>query len=636
MHSRAALVGLALASALTCTLVLFDMARERAPLEPENRLILPELGARPARIARIAWHRPEQPEVANIETFELARNARGGFSMPGVESAFLDQETASQTFAALATMRYVRRERGPAAAFGLDRPRLVVRVVLEDDRQVVLLFGQHVPGIDRVWLARMDVPASASTAFDAGSHAGEYPPWKLGPGSQLVYLIDGHVARSLDRRPRDLRTRRVIPAAWQDITGLTLDLPGRKLELSGPPVMLHIPFETWPEAISAREPGATAPPATAHMAVAPEGWRALTQSLRELTLNRFLAQTDPLPAHEATGLHLVVRTRADAGQKSMTYRLTDLGPCPLPAENAERLVTTTIGLGCIDAASLERVTRVRPADLLARSVFTERPIELTFHTPGDQPIVIRSVGGSWSWERDTPIEAAAVDAWLEHLEHASDGRYLWPSDLVHAGIGPDTLTVMVSIEARFTDAPPRRVDIVELPDHTRFARRHGEPAYLALARSPHAESVTPVGALRWYRRQVLALEPYSLREAVQERRSVITGRIARGEILDDWRVIIPEKRVLRAGIIDDLRELARLRAQAFEREAPRPSDQLDPPRARLRLYFDPSPLDEQLRVHELDIGRATASGCLARLDGMGPVFSVAPEVCEAAVTSWFE
>ncbi len=233
-----------------------------------------------------------------------------------------------------------------------------------------------------------------------------------------------------------------------------------------------------------------------------------------------------------------------------------------------------------------------------------------------------------------------------------------------------------------------------------YARRDQEPIAFALDHPVHASGLLSiagldhekrgnaalgdvrdaVGALRFRPRGLLSREPYSLREVRAYRRGQLVAHIERGDGLSDWRVRVPAGHVLRAdaqrgwaservvaepsrveaggtaaearraqardaaaetrasgAIIDLLRQaIARLRAQRFIAEEPRPTHRLSPPPLRVEAHFDPGPLDpdDALLSHVIEFGADTADGCLARLDGRGPVFELDGARCDLLSGQW--
>jgi hypothetical protein len=131
-------------------------------------------------------------------------------------------------------------------------------------------------------------------------------------------------------------------------------------------------------------------------------------------------------------------------------------------------------------------------------------------------------------------------------------------------------------------------------------------------------------------------EPFALREVLARDRGRLSEHLVRGQLLSDWDARVPPRAAVIPGIVDDLRQaVARVHARRLVAAAPIPAHGLEPPRRRIEAVFDPGPLDGDAPIrHHLDLGADTAQGCLARLDGQGPIFELERQICDTLLGPW--
>lgn len=608
MDSRNTLVALAVLGVSLLLAVLID-GTCRTETRPATRRVIPEF-ATLGPVVGLGWQRGEGARVA------LERDGAGAFQLVDAERAVVDQAAVRAITDALETLTFVRRYRPSTAErreFGLDRPVMTLAVDFAEGRRVTLSLGRRITATDRVWIAR--------TATDAASE----------PHGAGVYLIDGYQARALDRQPRDLRQRQVFPVFHAYLDSVTLRSRTASVQIVGKPARVRL---------AGANPGV--------LAMEPQRFRALADDLAELTIDRFAtsAQSD----NSAPAAHLDLAISVYGAERTMD--LQALGPCPGAPELS--LCSTSIGVGCVSSDKLSELSAriADPRALLARTPLAGiRPAVLTIGEPGQAPTEIVAAGRSWAWASTgagTPdIESSAVDAWLEHLERSSSGHYVWPGE--HGWADAEALVATLgapALSVEVTDANGRRLTLAVFRVSTSrpfgtavgyLARRGSEPGFLALDRATHASALWPAGQSRFQRRQLISREPFSLRSVTVERAGRVTTRLQRGQLLDDWQVAAPAGAEVARDTIDSLRELARLRAQAFAAAAPSEEHGLRPPRVQVRLEFDPGPLDtdDNSREVRIDIGAQTTAqttgkttdGCYARLDGAGPVFTIDRATC---------
>ncbi|WP_428266218.1 DUF4340 domain-containing protein [Haliangium sp.] len=660
MASARALWALGAVAALVAVVALWDLVRAPDSAAPALPRLVPacaagaaggdgsEAGSGEERQGRagfergvreLVWERPGQAPVS------LTRDPSGGHRVQlgeagvGVGGWPADPAAVRDLFATLELLRPRRRLPADRAARGLDEPRLRLHLRCRSGGGVSLGFGDRLAAMDRVWVARV----------------GASPPPR---GLDDDYLIAGYAARALDRSLDDLRARRVFAALDAAAAGLPagarLDIRvgGEHLRLSGRPLVVHL---------DQLAPGAE---------VAADSARAgtLIERIGALRIARFIAEDgaaaesaiDPGPDEPALTIEL-------SGVGGRSHTLSAGGPCP--GEPALGRVRSSLGDGCVDTAALAAVAEGAGEPMVSRRLVGDmgRLAEIHVAPAGGPAFSLLARGSTWRMRigaaapgaesapgpgpgtspapgrpdptPDVPevaTEPSAVREWLAHLDGAASGAY------VPAGGTATPALVLTLVPAGTGSTRPSRVALyrgsgVGLGGTARWrARRGREPIDLVLERAPHAGALMPVTPLRFRDRGLLALEPTALRAVRVRAGGRVLVHLVRGVLIDDWQVRVPPGARVRAGVIAELRELARLRARRFVATGPAPAHGLTPPRRRVELDFDPEPLagaDAPTR-HVLELGAATDAGCLARLDGDGPVFELATDTCAVLIGPW--
>lgn len=611
MGSRRALAVLAAVAALLVVAVVIDLGQwwpGQTPA-PVARRLLPGCGT----VQRIAWQRPGAPAM------RLVREAGKGMVLAGVDG-LVDEAAVADVLGTLELVSYRRKLPADRVARGLAEPRVRLEVTCEHGGVVTLALGNRIEQVDRVWLAR-------------GGDA---------PDDSADYLIDGHAARALDRAPDALRARSVFPLLGgrtgdpfvAGIARIEIQRGARTRVLSGSPAMVDV------EPRAAGAPGALE---AGSVRADPAMVAKLGERLRDLSIVHFV---DAAPAAPAPVSASGQRVRVHGAAAGVVQELTWRGPCP--GEPTMRLVSTAVGTGCVDADALDAVAAFAGEPMISRHLVdpAARLTEIRV-APADAPEVsLVARGSAWHLRIATDAVAAAesgaaaattveakaaaaevgaVHEWLAALARAVGGALVPAAE---ARPGARALAVT------FTHADGRTEELAffrPVRGKPWLVRRNDEPVFLALdpAVVVGERGILPAGPDRFRRRQLLALEPYGLREAVARRGGRVVEHVVRGELISDWDVRVPAGKGLRAGAIDDLREAAgRLRARRYLASAWRG------PRREVEVVFDPGPLDPAPRRHRIDIGARTEAGCVARLDDDPALFELDQAACDALLGPW--
>ncbi len=653
MVSTRSLVILASVTAALVLAMLWDLlGAGSGESAPRSRRLVPDCGM----AKRVVW---ERPGAAPVTLERIDRDEHVLRVQQGGEEVTLAAEPriAEDVLGTIELLSYRRALPARRAERGLDRPRVRVHVTCEEPvgRAVTLALGEHVAAMDRVWLAR-----------DQAGSDGQSPD----EPDETDYLIEGYAARAIDRTVSGLRARRIFtnlgPNGLTERGRIEIRQGERSLILAGNPAFVQLDASQ-PDLRVRADAGQVS---------------ALVSRLRDLPMARFLDGDAPR-AHGAAGerasaLSILVRDGAD------TITLQDLGPCPaapasapaapastlaapanIPAAGdappdaapALRLVITDAATGCVAADALAAVAAFLELPMLSRALVgpggaSMRASVRASGAPWQRLRVVRPDGAGFTLaprggdfamtvERDgaeverTAAEPAAVRAWLSALTDAASGAFL----LVKERDFP--------IEPAFTLIVHRdeeRQEIIEVFRDPRAPRsaprwlawRSGDPIYLVLDVAPHAAEIEPVDPLRFRPRTLLVREPFALREVLARDRGRLSEHLVRGQLLSDWDARVPPRASVLPGIVDDLRQaVARLHARRFVAAAPVPAHGLAPPRRRIEAIFDPGPLDGDAPIrHHLDLGADTAQGCLARLDGQGPIFELDRQICDTLLGPW--
>lgn len=668
MASARALAVLAAVAAALVAAAAWDLwhpgEREAAPA---TRRLLPGCD-----VTRVRWERPQQPPVilepaaGDRHVLRVRRHGRD-LALPA------DPRAARDVLGTLELLAHRRAMPARRAERGLDRPRLRLHVTCADGHTAILALGQRLVPLDRVWMARTGHGEARA-------------------GQPVDYLIEGYAARALDRPADALRARRVFaslqPGSLPGDVRIDIREGERALVLGGDPALVHLDA-LWPGARVRADPDRVSE------LVGLLRDLAITRFLDHMSGSEppgpdhgVGRDGDPEPGHGAGAL--VIRVRGDDAAT-----LEDLGACPASARigaarpdaagagpAALRLVRTGIGTGCAPADVLASVAAfldtaspgdVPGASMVSRALVDSSASLLRIHVePAAGPaFTLHARGSAWSMslagmERDAGrgsdepaetrlAEPAAVRDWLAALdaapgtallparapgaatEHSPASRAPRPGPAPAPGASPAlTLTVAyaggrVDRVALYRDPGARPADAPRW-----LALRNQEPVYIVLDAAPHAAAIAPVSPLRFRRRALLAREPYALREVIARQAGGVVERLERGQLLDEWRVLVPPGATVRPGAVDALRQaVARVRARRFVARAPLPAHRLDPPRRSIEAVFDPGPLDTGAPTrHRLELGAGTEHGCLARLDRRGPVFELDRATCDTLRGPW--
>ena len=632
MGSRRALAVLAGLAALLVVAVIIDLGQwwpgQEPARAPATRRLLPGCGV----VQRIAWHRPGEPVVS------IAREADRGMVLAGIDGlvdGLVDQAVVADVLGTLELISYRRKLPADRRARGLDEPRVRLEITCEHGGVVTLALGHLIEQVDRVWLARGGDPG-AGGALPAGDPA-ENP---------ADYLIDGYVARALDRSPAELRARRVFPLLGAlggrmsdpfvaGVARIEIQRGARTRVLSGSPPMVHLAQRP------ARAPGGIAGAlATGNVRADPAMVARLGDRLRDLSIVHFVDAAPRAPAPAGAGSGLRVRVHGQGEAAGVVQELAWHGPCP--GEPTMRLVSTAVGTGCVDAGALDAVAAFVGEAMVSRHLVHPAARLAEIHiTPAEAPAVTLVARGS-AWHLRLAASAAAaadtaevgaVYGWLAALTRAAGGALI-PADEARPGARVLAVT--------FTHADGRTEELALFrPErgNTWLARRNHEPVFLALdpAVVLGARGILPAGPARFRRRQVLALEPHALREAVARRGGRVVEHLVRGELLSDWDVRVPAGKRLRAGAIEAIREAAgRLRARRYLAPEPERHGARQPWRRQVEVVFDPAPVDTEPapRRHRIDIGARTEAGCRARLDQEPTLIELDRASCDALLGPW--
>jgi hypothetical protein len=654
--STRSLVILACVTAALVLALLWDLlGAGSGKSAPRSRRLVPDCGM----ATRVVWERPGAAPVTleRIDRDEhVLRVQQGGREV----TLAAEPRIAEDVLGTLELLSYRRALPARRAERGLDRPRVRVRVTCEGParRAVTLALGEHVAAMDRVWLARQ--PGTD----------GQSPE----EASETDYLIEGYAARAIDRTVSELRARRIVtnlgPNGLTERGRIEIRQGERSLVLAGNPAFVQLDASQ-PDLRVRADAGQVS---------------ALVSRLRDLAMARFLDGDAP-PAHgaardRASALSIHVRDGAES------FTLQDLGPCPAAPANAPapgdapasapapgdapasapapgdapasapapgdappeappalRLVITDAATGCVAADALAAVAAFLDVPMLSRDLVEPGGAwqRLRVVRPDGIGFALTPRGGDFAMtvERDgkdierTAAEPAAVRAWLSALADAASGAFL----LLRERDFP--------IEPAFTlivhrdEAHQEAIEVFRDPRAPRsaprwLAWRSGDPIYLVLDVAPHAAEIEPVDPLRFRPRALLVREPFALREVLARDRGRLSEHLVRGQLLSDWDARVPPRAAVLPGIVDGLRQaVARLHARRFVAVAPVPAHGLDPPRRRVEAIFDPGPLDGDAPIrHHVDLGADTVQGCLARLDGQGPIFELDRQTCDTLLGPW--
>ncbi len=472
------------------------------------------------------------------------------------------------------------------AAFGLDEPRVRATFVMGNE-QLVLAIGGETPGGDGVWVTT----DGGQSAVVAGKDLFE----------ALDHGVDHFRSKSLLQRGMLTATELHI-GEGEDAVHLELD-DGR-----------------WTTAAGVRAAG-------------PRLDEAL-QALTDLEAREFFDQGS------IEGGLVVRAVRAageDEGEGQVILELTLGGPCEGNPEQryarVRRIVDgeSTLGpLACVANRDVEPL-------LIDRSEWRElRPLTLndlelesmTVQAGRETLAITQGEDGSWVYrlEGAGPVREGAVDddalaEWLRAIKANRASAVIVPADeaafRAHGLLDP---AVTVTLEA--TEDRSESVALGAVTSEGAYLRRDDEPAILVVPASAPTDFEPSVARLR--PRQLIEV-PAAAIDALAIRRGSQTERLEpEGE---GWQITAPLATEADGSEVRALvRELASLQAVRFVADEPEPTHGLDDP--RIDVVFTVDPEDGEPSERRLRVGRSTADGAYARLDGDSAVFLVEPDLVD--------
>ncbi len=575
MASKSTLLALTVVAAALAAVVALDTPGPGGPARSGARL-LPELEQ--SKLEEVSIARREGPALS------LVRSSDGAFAAAGHPAAVLDPVALADLEATLRLLTYRRAvsagSREQRARRGLDPPRLTLSIALESGAEVILEIGDRLPGADQYWLRRS--------------------------GRDRTFLVEGYAARAMDRGLVDLRSRNPLGAKPDEVTGVEIHANGRALVLGGKPMAVHL------EGVGGS------------VRAAPGAVRELLRRLDDLRIREFAAGSGAPQAEGSLSVRVVGSRPAQ--------ELQVVGPCP--GDDELVLATTSVGDGCVERSQTEAIAAYAGAETELfdrRLIGAAAPREISFAT-ASAPWGLERRGKSWFF--GSPDEAkraddVAVREWVE----AVDGLVSGAGEIGALPPGGDDL--LAGVVVAYPDGRSVRLGL-RGRGRALLLRRGDEPVSWPVG--AEAQTLLTAPAVRFRMRQLLSLEPYSMREAERWRDGRLVERIERGELLEEWRALVPEGGRVHLPVVAELRQAGSdLRAVRFAAAAPSAHHGLTPPRLRVEMTFDPPPVEassEPLR-HTVAIGRETKSGgCYAELDADPAVFELSRAHCQALRGPW--
>ena len=482
--------------------------------------------------------------------------------------AAVDESALEDLLGTIDVLTY-RRASTRREAHGLETPRVTITLEL-GRKSVTIQLGASVTEIDRVWIGR--------------------------EGQSRSMLIDGYAARALDATEQRLRSGKVFYARPDEVTGVELHARGRSLVLSGSPLTVH-----------GAGPG--------RVRMDPRRAQVLLDNLDGLVLARFA----PPPPADFTPAEQLLQIRVVGARGHST--LGELGPCS--GHPTQRLVETSAGHGCVEAAALASVAGllVAPATLYDHSLVGVQAVSSVVIAKGPTRFQLNARGGGWQFADGSEASADAVRSMLVALGQ--------PRPAVPVPDGAEAHTTL-RLETR---GEVREISILAAKGKT-LGRRDAEPVAFIL--EPETVGLVATSALAYRDRTLIALESSSLVEAVARNKGKVIRHVTRGALLEDWTVRIP---VGAGPALPTLRQLrtvaAGLRAIRFVAPSANGGHGLSANGLQVELQFQKplAPAGKRV-VHRISLGARTKLGCFARFDDDPAVVELDAAACAALRAQW--
>jgi len=195
----------------------------------------------------------------------------------------------------------------------------------------------------------------------------------------------------------------------------------------------------------------------------------------------------------------------------------------------------------------------------------------------------------------------AVREWIE----AVDGLVSGAGEIGAPPPGGDDL--LAGVVVAYPDGRSVRLGLRGRGRGGLLLRRGDEPVSWPVG--AQAQTLLTASAVRFRVRQLLSVEPYAMCEAKRWRGGRLVEHIERGELLEEWRALVPAGGRVHQPAVAELRQAGSdLRAVRFAAAAPGAQHGLTPPRLRVEMTFDPPPVansSEPFR-HTVAIGLSPA------------------------------
>ncbi len=550
-----------------------------------------------------AFHRDRVDRIevnAPTGTWELRKRGEDWLVVSGGNGRKADPVEVERLLSEVEGAEPARRLGTPDAAsrgrFGLDHPR--ARVVVHERDRVVAGFsvGAAVPGEE--------------TAYVESDHH--------------AVVLPRSFAEAFDRPASDLREKAVVELDPSRIDRLVVTSgdTSKRLERRGPVWRLVQP-----------DLGRAARGAV----------DAVTSELHTLNATRFLSDDTSDATLARYGL-APPAVRLEIGRGAGTPVVLRFGGA-CPGHDGEYTATRE-GSGSVFCVGRALADAVRvPAEgfrddhLVAAR--TDEVSRVHVHGPGTVDMTVHRTGDGWAAEGTTyPVDAEAVESWLNTLHDIAAGQRL-PGDARAAhGLAPPSVTLEIS---RTGVDGVERVNVGAADATGLYVTRDDEP--LVLQFPPSAAETLVVDAIR-FRPKRLVHDAEDDLQALLLDAGTLHEQLARVD--GAWRLAQPVQAAADPGLVRDLaRLLANLDADRWVSPTARPEFGLASPRARLVARFEGPGAHEdatgadagadggvsRVRTYTLTLGApAPGGGLYATLEGTAGVFALPRTLLDAVTT----
>ena len=487
-----------------------------------------------------------------------------GFSLVEPKHVMLASGAVGQLMDAVEQLTYRRSvDRSLVSSALLGETELRIQIQLETGPTISLAVGPLLPFLDRRWVIRSD--------------------------SSRAFWVQGYMVRDLEKAIVSLRRRNPFVHSMTRSGDSIRVSRGKEFVLVQPsPLVVASPLRKAPASQSQVE--------------------HFRQILEAIEIRKFVAR-----AVVPSPLGMAIQVQSSAH----TDWLWEIGECV--AIPNQRLVLTSIGLGCVDAKALGVVADYlsQPETLHRKELFPVDGLsQIQITRDRSKWRMVRQAGEWLVGETKLPTERTQVITWLDRFRQMSTRTWVSANN---SGV------TLATVQLLYADGKEVRFHIQRHPFGL-LARHEGTAPAQLLA--PEASTLWSPSDIQFLSTQLWIHDVWSLNGVEVRKSGQRVVQLSRGDLHTDWIVQYPKGHAVIVPALERLRGvIAQLRALRYVMPSQVRPHTFHAP-VRIELAFDPAPgiLGPSIRRTVL-IGADTPAGCHAQIPGRPEIFELDSPIC---------